>query len=383
MVETINFRVGADLGIRLMEISQEHLLYNADIEKAKNVFDHSFGGGCPTDILYKLLVGDMVVQVGEESQEFLVVDREAHHDKIFPARLNLKDFFREKEKQLDAHCRDFTNGLIIMTKDLRSNNYNFNFSIESVVNYLYGDSEDMVKELKEDFYLSHSKTLIKTINALITKTLEFSNLRKELQKIYPNEKLEFDTSSMTTLANKLIAVGNLDLDFYGEEEDNNPMLDNYLNAVQENDEITSKGIEPVNIMDNYSAGYLSPKGDYYALNGEIANMLHLAIASSLVEKGVIPNLKDEDNFTSPDGWLEQQGWVKIHGNNIQFAGCNNHKLGMENVHMTDVQKKMIYEYISLCHGAIVRAGWKMKVVSSIRFRETEDLMLARNYFNYD
>ena len=132
-------------------------------------------------------------------------------------------------------------------------------------------------------------------------------------------------------------------------EDN---VQKYIDAAMEIDAVMSKGIEPVNIMDNYSAGWLSPEGLYYGLNGEIANMLHNQIADALKEQGIV--LNDEDS--NPDAWLEQHGWVKIHGNNINFAGCCNVRIGKQNVDLTPMQIKKIYEYCALCHNGIVKAG---------------------------
>jgi hypothetical protein len=164
---------------------------------------------------------------------------------------------------------------------------------------------------------------------------------------------------------------------YLDEPDDN-VLDAYLDASKEIDEALSKGIEPVDIMQNYSAGWLSPDGMYYALNGEIANMLHNQIADALCDAGIIPADKNDN----PDVWLEQAGWVKIHGNNVQFAGCLNYKLGKTNVHMTKTQREIIAKYIKLCHAGIVRMGWKLEKISAARFEMMDNLMLAKNYFEY-
>ncbi len=382
MVETIHFTIGADLGIRLMEISQEHLLYNADVDKALNVFNESFGGGCPFDMQLELLIGKKVVEVDVEDQCFLVSDRKEHHNSVYPAMINLRHFFKEKEKQVNGHCKDFEQGLAILFKNFRyKNTYSVNFDIESVVKYIHGNDEDIIKELKYDYELSEMKTFIQLIKEFTEKTLKFSKLVKKLNFMFPDENIEFDTYQLTNLMEEMKNISNLDFSSYEENENENIELDNYISSIAEIDEVISKGIEPVDIMDNYSAGWLSPEGDYYALNGEIANMLHNQIADALQEKGIIT--ETEDDYLSNDSWLEQQGWVKIHGNNIQFGGCLNHKIGKENVHMTDIQKKLVYDYCGILHGGIVRAGWRMTRVSAIRFRETDNLMLAKNYFDYN
>ena len=170
----------------------------------------------------------------------------------------------------------------------------------------------------------------------------------------------------------------MNLNFRFEPEDDE--VKKYLNSVMEIDVILSKGIQPVDIMDNYSAGWLSPEGEYYALNGEIANMLHNQIADSLVEAGIIP--EDE---ASPDAWLEQQGWVKIHDNNINYGGCLNHHIGLENVHINEKQVLIIANYIKECHNSIMRLGWKLQRVTPTIFVALfrSDLQaLNRNYFEF-
>jgi hypothetical protein len=157
----------------------------------------------------------------------------------------------------------------------------------------------------------------------------------------------------------------------------------FVEAAQEIDRVLSAGIKPVDIMENWSAGWLAPNGDYYALNGEIANMLHNQIATALYEAGKIP--ENEENESNPDGWLEENGWVKIHDSNVQFSGCLNVRLGKRSVDLTPIQIKKIYEYGALCHGGIIKAGWRMEQVSAVRFRdmaETDLEGLYKKYFEF-
>jgi hypothetical protein len=76
-------------------------------------------------------------------------------------------------------------------------------------------------------------------------------------------------------------------------------------------------LEPNPISDMNDAGWLSPTGDWFGENGGIANFIHLNIARMLVESNVIPK-KAADN---PDDWMDNNGWVKIHGNRIIHWGA--------------------------------------------------------------
>jgi len=108
-------------------------------------------------------------------------------------------------------------------------------------------------------------------------------------------------------------------------------------------------------------------------------MLHVQIADALIDKGMIPA-----DTLNPDSWLEERGWVKVHGNNINYNGCNNFRTGKRNVDMTDIQIKKIYEYISLCHQCIMRLGWKQLIVTSPRWQLLSENLEAmyKEYFEY-
>lgn len=55
-----------------------------------------------------------------------------------------------------------------------------------------------------------------------------------------------------------------------------------------------------------------------------------------------------------------------------------------NVNMTNVQVEIIKKYIQLCHGGIMRLGWKMEKVSAARFEMMADNMEYMNekYFEF-
>lgn len=162
---------------------------------------------------------------------------------------------------------------------------------------------------------------------------------------------------------------------FEEEKQKSNSLNNYIKT-----EINYSKIEefnPVNILDNYDAGWLAPNGDFYGLNGEIANFLHLKIADKLQEKGLIPS---EDLEYGKDFWLERNNWVKVTGNWILYYGYNHHKYYNEdNIPLTSIQKELIYKYGQTCHKGVLRLGDNKEQISAARFNMTEPLMLKK-YF---
>jgi hypothetical protein len=180
----------------------------------------------------------------------------------------------------------------------------------------------------------------------------------------------------------------MDITKFGAIEDNS--VEKYVESAIAIDKVIKTGIEPVDIMKNWSAGWLAPNGDYYGLNGEIANMLHIQIADALLKKGIIPKDYNSEKYNysaNVDAWLEQAGWVKVHGDNIQFAGCLNDKVNkkMKNVDLTRKQIGILYTYIQVLHNGVTRLGWRQEKISASRFQmmaENDLKVLYSKYFDF-
>lgn len=378
--KTLHFRVGADMGIILMNIAHEHLVYENDFNKAVRTYTESFGGECPEDLVMQLLTGDMIILVDEVDQMFQVVPRGEfpHLDHLYP-KLDVMEYSEKIQNEINDRCADLKDGLNQLVRKFDGNHYQtFNFTSDAVMRYIYGNDEDMIAEIHDYYEFNQWQMLIKLAYEFIETSLKKADVIRRLSKAIGVD-VEIDTYRLTEIMTALQKIAELDF------EPMNDDVQSYIEASKEIAETIEKGIEPVDIMDNYTAGWLSPEGDYYALNGEIANMLHIQIADALQEKGIIPlhEVETDGVEINPDSWLEQHGWVKIHGNNVQFGGCLNSKIGLQNVNMTQVQKDLIHKYIQICHGGVLRAGWKMEKVSVARFSMTNDLMLAKHYFSYD
>jgi hypothetical protein len=375
--QTVHFRVGADMGIILMQIAHEHLVYENDFDKAVRTYTESFGGECPEDLVMQLLTGDMIILVDEEDQMFQVVPRgeHPHLDHLYP-KLNVIEYSEKIQNEINDRCADLKDGLNQLVRKFDGKHYQtFNFTSDAVMRYIYGNDEDMIAEIHDNYELNQWQMLIKLSYEFIETSLKKAEVVRRLSK-GTDVDAELDTYRLNEIATALQKIAELDF------EPLDATVQSYIEATREISETIEKGIEPVDIMDNWSAGWLSPEGDYYALNGEIANMLHIEISKALQDKGIIPEKDKYGSEQNPDSWLEQQGWVKIHGNNVQFAGCLNSKMGLPNIHMTKTQKDIIHKYISVCHGGVVRAGWRLEKVSIARFSMTDDLMLAKHYFSY-
>ena len=147
------------------------------------------------------------------------------------------------------------------------------------------------------------------------------------------------------------------------------LLDNFLQSEREIGETIKRGIQPVEITDNYDAGWLSPSGVFYGLNGEYANMLHIQIADALMQARVIPREAD----CNADVWLEENGWVKIHGNIIHYDGYSQNP----KVRITEKQREELVRYGNVCHRGLLKFGYKFNLISMPIFSSIEPLMLGK------
>lgn len=373
---TLHFTIGEDFGVMLMNIAQEHLLYNLDPEKALKTITDSLMG-CPEELGLQILNGDMVLPVDEDTQEVICVPREDKIHDEYP-KLNIKDWCERQAKDIEKRGYELDDALIEITIKATNKSINKSFDYRTIIEFLAGNDKELREQFLEIEEVSELDFLLTITRQYIEKSMKTINVMKWAHKNLP---ISFFHDDHQFILSNVMQDLKILLETQKVEErisKVDPMLDNYLNAVRENDEKTNEGLVPVDILENYSAGWLSPKGDYYALNGELANMLHIEIADALKEQGVIPK-----NDMNPDGWLEQQGWMKIHGDLVQHAGCLNAKLDKPVVNISDKQKEIVYDYIQKCHEGIMRLGWKMTKISAARFEMTDVHMLNKDYFSFD
>ena len=387
MAETVHFRVGQDFGAMLMSIAQEHLTErNNPVQALKTITDSLHG--CPTDLAVQILKGDVVLLVDEETQTVSPVERTEALDKLFP-KVDVMYFMESRAANIKLHGDNILDGLRGLQVHIAKNHgyFDMSFKYEDIFKFIAGDNEALLEELRDNREIDGISTMFEVIKRFCEETLKVQNTMEWLMQTCDEFK-DFKayerylvlrgevTDTLEDIAFHLNKT--LKLDFSLEEPEDN--VQKYIDAAREIDEVLSEGIKPVDIMENWSAGWLAPNGDYYALNGEIANMLHNQIADALVEAGIVP-----EEELNPDAWLEQQGWVKIHDSNVQFAGCLNVRIGKKNVDLTPIQIKKIYEYGALCHNGVIKAGWRMEQVSAVRFRDMAEANpegLYKKYFEY-
>ena len=341
--ETVHFRIGENFGALLASIAQEHLTERNNPIQALKTITESLAG-CPTDLAVQILKGDVVLVVDEDKQNVLPTERIPEvHDGIFP-KIDPVYFLESRTENIKKFGGYIIDGLRNLQYQIRKNNgyVTVDFKYEDIFKFVAGDNEALLDELRDNREIDGIASIIETTKRFIEETMktqstmdwiiqtfdEFNRDSKNYEYKNYEHYMQLRADVSDTLSDIIFHLNKtLKLDFsFNEPEDT---VQKYIDAAREIDEVLSEDIKPVDILDNYSAGWLAPNGDYYALNGEIANMLHQQIADALLLAEII--MEEEDTVGNPDAWLERTGWVKIHGNQINFAGCLNTRLGRKNV----------------------------------------------------
>jgi hypothetical protein len=333
------------------------------------------------DLALQILKGDVVLLVDVEEQTIMPMERSKAFDD-FP-KMNLKDWYERNANEILKNGEGLQKALDNMLFTMSFNNFHKTFEWSQLLDFVQGNDDVILDDLNEIDEVSQLKLLVTVTKNYIEKSTKILSVIDWVRKTYPDELIGMYNSEpseqLIIVMNKFSEMLRQD---YTKITKQIESVQNFVDATRENDEVLSKGIEPVNILDKWSAGWLSPEGDYYALNGEIANMLHIQIADALQDKGLIPELDKDGYKINPDAWLEQHGWVKIHDNNINYAGCLNHAINKKDVHMSQKQKDIIYNYGQRCHSGVLKYGWRRTAASAAKINLLDDEQLSKMYFEF-
>lgn len=144
-------------------------------------------------------------------------------------------------------------------------------------------------------------------------------------------------------------------------------LDELMSSAFGNDYI-KRGILEKNILDGYDAGWLSPDGKFYGMNGSAEDLLHMRIADKILQDG---------DGLNKDRELEKLGWLRIHGPEAYGSFARDKNLYCP----SEIQVKLICDYIDKHHSGQVYtrpAKWS-KPVSTYNLRQMDRPRLRETF----
>lgn len=368
-METLNFRIGNNMGLLIMNIVHEKLLYDLDpysaLEKLTDLLPD-----LPDVLYYKIIKGDNVITVNTETQNFVIVKRDKNIHTEYP-KIDIIKWIRDKQNNILTTSKQ----LYRTIKELliKSNRYGYHIDVslpyEHLIKFFEGNNDDILDDIIYNEDILNLELIIRVIKDFINKTQKIHNVINWFKIKYPyyfdkndtryqyiDTNLPINYYKLTNAFTELIKGNKID---FGEIE-----IEQFVKKTIEIDNELSNGITPINIKDKYDALWVAPNGDCYGLNGEIANMLHEKMSDAMLVSGIIP--KEYEDFTSR--YLMENGWVRIHDNWINFEGYDNVYFGKDIIHLTDEQIEKIYLHGQMhCKNTIIKVGSAQHHMSAAKF----------------
>lgn len=381
----VNFTLGDDAGVLLMQMAQEALLYELDPAKAVKIITTSLVG-CPDNIALKILRGNMVCTVMDDKKTIDVTDYVEDLHKDFP-KPDLTKWYERNHKEIGDMGREYYTALEQIARFIQRKE--IEIQVKDIVSLVLSSTMENWETFRSK--LSHMED-IERISLLVNQCSKFMDRTAKLYKVfefidsvYPDVSCNLSRGMHMVIPMLKIRLDAIVTGEYGpifkqfDEEDEQISL--YMKGAENTQKLLSEEIQPVSITDNYNAGWLARDGTFYGMNGSYANMLHLSLADAIrsrmtIENGIDP-LKDCPN-KSMDTWLCEQGWVKVHGNHILYDGyinvCYTHK---PPIPVSEEQLRKISLYGKVCHGGILRFGITYTPCSMAKLEMMEPLMIAK------
>lgn len=353
----LTFTIGKGFGQMLQRIAWEKLTEKYNPREAVEIITKSLPG-CTEGMAVDILDGKIILGEDEATQEVLGTPGEGG---------KFDRWIKITRAALEVEATEWVETLEGLRQTIADAGGEFRFTVRypELVSYLSGDKDagpldnphsDVVEQIKgavegaTNFFVKVSEVyevIVWMCDALNTSRV-----------ILPDPVL-----SMHTILDSLMC-SDPEVEASIRKQD---FQKQWLSEWMEEREENQTELEPVEITEGYDAGWLSPDGDFYGLNGGTGNLLHLNIAERLLASKKIP-VKEMRN---PDRWLEENGWVKVHHDWILFSGSFYGKT------LTDVQIEKLYRYGQVCHRGVLRLGTSQTQVTAVRLRATEPLMLNK------
>lgn len=362
---TVNFSIDDSFGQLLTDIAQEKLLYDFDIQGGLRVLSDS-GINMP-DVALDILFGR--IQLGVEDNKYLVPINESKP-------LPIIDRFDRKYKEI----QETTGGLLRSLEHIPFD-YELTLPWHTLIEVLENEDFDIEEEIRNAPIVEQLDSLLRVVRNFLDETFRFYRWSAEIQNIvnsryqdlYCREvngvriPMELDVLMGPQMVQTRLA-GILKGYHEGGYKSFAKDLQKFTDAMMEISSI--EFLTPSDTLKD--AGWLSPDGIYYGLDGEISNMLHNQIADFLLDQGVIPTDYSPEGFHNPDKYLNETGWIRQHDNWLLTDAYHYDK------EVTQEQLKVLTRLMRDKHRTVI-VGFERKEFTMGQIMMMDKIMLRRNF----
>jgi hypothetical protein len=382
----MNFRIGDDFGRLLFDLAYERIVCEHDLQKAVSVITESLTG-CTTDLALEVISGKRVFVVDTEAQDVIIEDyEESKHPKPFDWNEWCRSSYHMALTSFDGFSLAAAHTTNDLAKLYQDQGIDVNIDFDKVLKYILADNpNDIVEEIASDIeyafkygassdLVARCKGTIAWGKQLIEKTVKLAQLMKQLGKcgifsdnaranMYPH----FLETRVQAVHRKLVSFAK------GPMETDCDELERYLDSMRRIDKELKAGIKPIdhiNDKEAHDAYWISPEGHAYALDGEIANMLHYQMAHAIINQEKVREIgKDEGNDAYRQ--LEEAGWAKITSENWLLFDATHCKLTKEQQYTIGI----ICQTINFQKRQMIRVGFQQRVFTGINIKSMDLVQL--------
>lgn len=357
----LKFTIGKGFGQMLQRIAWERLTEKLSPMAAVEIITQSLPG-CTEGMAVDILDGKIILGEDEATQEVTGTPG---------AGGKFNDWIREQRIHLEEEAKEWVKSLEGIRQEIADAGGKFEFTVRypELVRYISGCEDAGLLDNPHSGTVEQIKGAIEGANDFFAKVEEVYGVIVWMCDALNTSRVLFSDSVLRVRAIlDSLACSDPEVEASIRKQDfQKQRLSEWMENEKKIEEYHQTELKPVEITEGYDAGWLSPDGEFYGLNGSVGNMLHLNIAERLLASKKIP-VKEMRN---PDRWLEENGWVKVHHDWILFSGPFFGKT------LTDVQIEKLYRYGQVCHRGVLRLGVSQVQITAARLRETEPLMLNK------
>lgn len=355
------FTIGKGFGQMFQRIAWEKLTEKYNPREAVEIITKSLLG-CTEGMAVDILDGKIILGEDEATHEVLGTPG---------AGGKFNDWIREQRIHLEEEAKEWVGVLERLRQTIADAGGKFEFSVRypELISYLSGDKDAGLLDYPRSNVVEEIKGTVEGAKNFFVKVSEVYEVIVWMCDALNTSRVLFSDSVLRVRAIlDSLARSDPEVEASIRKQDfQKQRLSEYMEYEAKIEEYHKTELKPVEITEGYDAGWLSPDGEFYGLNGGVENLLHLNIAERLLASKKIP-VKEMRN---PDRWLEENGWVKVHHDWILFSGSLYGKT------LTEAQIDKLYRYgQARCKGVLL-LGTSQEPITAVRLRATEPLMLNK------
>ena len=357
----LKFTIGKGFGQMLHRIAWEKLTEKYNPREAVEIITKSLPG-CTEGMAVDILDGKIILGEDEATQEVTGTPG---------AGGKFNDWIREQRIHLEEEAKEWVKSLEGIRQEIADAGGKFEFTVRypELVSYISGDTDAGILDNPHSGTVEQIKGAIEGANDFSAKVEEVYGVIVWMCDALNISRVLFSDSVLRVRAIlDSLMCSDPEVEASIRKQDfQKQRLSEYMENEMKIEEYHKTELKPVEIIEGYDAGWLSPDGEFYGLNGSAGNLLYLNIAERLLASKKIP-VKEMRN---PDRWLEENGWVRVHHDWILFSGSFYGKT------LTEAQIDKLYRYGQACCKGVLLLGTSQEPITAVRLRATEPLMLNK------